>query len=300
VGRGRAYPVRARDRLVDLRQKQKRGTAAHQRPCPAGDDRFVRIASSFENNVRSGAPGSANRPWSLAWCSFFGQAMGCVSIWPRRSCRRPGLDGERVAAQAKGHRLRRWRDPGADANSSAGALDQRCRRRPGCRSHPRTNAPPDHGLRPPIAPTKRHTRESRRWRQLIGIDCSNEDRGPAVCFCIDRMRWRPPESADKVRRGLGGFIKSVCNTQARGGGDGNGPEQPLLRKLNAERTAGAPVTTGATVTGITTIQAIGEAGAASAAARLAKRRRNSPEIKLRPILVGTKSSRNGHRLPMTA
>jgi hypothetical protein len=51
------------------------------------------------------------------------------------------------------------------------------------------------------------------------------------------MRWRSPESADKMRRGLGGFIKSVGNTQARGGGDGNGPQQPLLRKLNAERTA---------------------------------------------------------------
>jgi hypothetical protein len=75
--------------------------------------------------------------------------------------------------------------------------------------------------------------------RLIGIDCSNEDHDPSIRAYIDWMRWRSPESADKMRRGLGGFIKSVCHTQARGGGDGNGPEQPLLRKLNAERTAGA-------------------------------------------------------------
>jgi hypothetical protein len=91
--------------------------------------------------------------------------------------------------------------------------------------------------------------------RLIGIDCSNEDHDPSIRAYIDWMRWRSPESADKMRRSIGGFIKSVCHTQARGGGDGNGPEQPLLRKLNAERTAGAPVTTSATATVTTTIQA---------------------------------------------
>jgi hypothetical protein len=69
------------------------------------------------------------------------------------------------------------------------------------------------------------------------MDCPNEDHGPSICFYIDRVRWRPPASADEMRRGLGDLVKSVFDTQARGGGDGNGPEQPLLRKLNAERTA---------------------------------------------------------------
>jgi hypothetical protein len=49
------------------------------------------------------------------------------------------------------------------------------------------------------------------------------------------MRWRPAESADKMRRGLGGFIKSVYNTPPRGGSYGNGPEQSLLRQLIAQK-----------------------------------------------------------------
>jgi hypothetical protein len=49
------------------------------------------------------------------------------------------------------------------------------------------------------------------------------------------MRWRPAEGGDKMRRRLGGFIKSVCDTPPRGGSDGNGPEQPLFRKLIARR-----------------------------------------------------------------
>jgi hypothetical protein len=40
----------------------------------------------------------------------------------------------------------------------------------------------------------------------------------------------------KWRCRLGGFIKSVYNTPPKGGSDGNGPEQPLLRKLT-EKTA---------------------------------------------------------------
>jgi hypothetical protein len=72
----------------------------------------------------------------------------------------------------------------------------------------------------------------------MGIDCSNEDHGPAVCFHVGRMRWRSAETADKMRRGLGGLIKSVHYTSSRGGGDGNGPEQPLLRKLTAKTSLG--------------------------------------------------------------
>jgi hypothetical protein len=49
------------------------------------------------------------------------------------------------------------------------------------------------------------------------------------------MRWRPAESTDKMRRRVGGFIKSVYNTPPGGGSDGNGPEQSLFRKLTAER-----------------------------------------------------------------
>jgi hypothetical protein len=72
---------------------------------------------------------------------------------------------------------------------------------------------------------------------LIGIGCPNEDHSPAVCFHVDRMRWQPTESADKMRCRLGGFIKSVYNTSPRGGSDGNGPDQPLLRKLTASHNA---------------------------------------------------------------
>jgi hypothetical protein len=62
----------------------------------------------------------------------------------------------------------------------------------------------------------------------------NEDHSPVTRFRVDRMRWRPAQSADKMRRRLGGFIESVYNAPPRGGSDGNGPEQPLLRKLTAK------------------------------------------------------------------
>jgi hypothetical protein len=64
--------------------------------------------------------------------------------------------------------------------------------------------------------------------------CPHEDHGPVVRFNIDRLRWRSAESADKMRRRLGGLIESVYNTPSRGGSDGNGPGQPLLRKLAAK------------------------------------------------------------------
>jgi hypothetical protein len=87
-----------------------------------------------------------------------------------------------------------------------------------------------HGVSPPSwCPRKA------RQGPLIGIGCPNEDHGPAVCFHVGRMRWRSAESADKMRSGLGGFIKSIYNTPPRGGSDGNGPEQPLLRKLTAAK-----------------------------------------------------------------
>jgi hypothetical protein len=70
--------------------------------------------------------------------------------------------------------------------------------------------------------------------------CPNEDHGPAICRHIDRLRWRSAESADKMRRRLGGFIESVYNTPPGGGSDRNGPGQPLLRKLTA---SGPPVPT---------------------------------------------------------
>jgi hypothetical protein len=63
----------------------------------------------------------------------------------------------------------------------------------------------------------------------IGIDCQNEDHGPAIRFHIGMMRWRSAENTDEMRRCLGGFIKSVDNTQPRSGGNGNGSQQPLLR-----------------------------------------------------------------------
>jgi hypothetical protein len=68
--------------------------------------------------------------------------------------------------------------------------------------------------------------------------CPNEDHGRAICFHIDRMRWRPAESTNKMRRRLGGFIKSIYDTPPGGGSDGNGPEQPLLRKLIAAKPFG--------------------------------------------------------------
>jgi hypothetical protein len=71
----------------------------------------------------------------------------------------------------------------------------------------------------------------RRSRQDDGFEvgCANEDHGPAIRFHVGGMRWRSDEYTDKMRRGLGGFIKSVYNTQPRSGGNGNGSQQPLLR-----------------------------------------------------------------------
>jgi hypothetical protein len=85
-------------------------------------------------------------------------------------------------------------------------------------------------VRPVNARLFRCPRQTRQ-QDGIGIDCPNEDHDPAICCHVDRMRWRPAQSADKMRCGLGGFIKSVYNTPPRGGSDGNGPDQPLLRKL---------------------------------------------------------------------
>jgi hypothetical protein len=48
------------------------------------------------------------------------------------------------------------------------------------------------------------------------------------------MRWRSAETADKMRRRFGGFIKSVHDTSSGGGSDGNGPKQPLFRKLTVK------------------------------------------------------------------
>jgi hypothetical protein len=49
------------------------------------------------------------------------------------------------------------------------------------------------------------------------------------------MCWRSAEWANKMRCGLGRFNESVYNTPPRGGSDGNGPDQPLLRKLTAAK-----------------------------------------------------------------
>jgi hypothetical protein len=56
----------------------------------------------------------------------------------------------------------------------------------------------------------------------MGIECPNEDDRLVISFIVDRMRWRPVQSTDKVRRSFGSSIKSVYNTQPRGGGHGNG------------------------------------------------------------------------------
>jgi hypothetical protein len=48
------------------------------------------------------------------------------------------------------------------------------------------------------------------------------------------MRWRSAKTADKMRRRFRGLIKSVHYASSGGGSDGNGPEQPLLRKLAAK------------------------------------------------------------------
>jgi hypothetical protein len=62
----------------------------------------------------------------------------------------------------------------------------------------------------------------------MGIGCPNEDHGSVVRFDVGRMRWRPAQSADKMRRGFGGRIKSVGNTRSSRTGNGDGPEQRLL------------------------------------------------------------------------
>ena len=52
------------------------------------------------------------------------------------------------------------------------------------------------------------------------------------------MRWRPAKSADEMRRRLGGIIKSAYSSPTIGGRDGNGPKQPLLRRLIAQISLG--------------------------------------------------------------
>ena len=69
-----------------------------------------------------------------------------------------------------------------------------------------------HGHWPAKTPTGRH----------IGIECANEDHGPAIRFHVDRMRGRSADGPDKMRRSLGGLIESVCNTQSSLSRNGNG------------------------------------------------------------------------------
>src|ERR1700692_1904395 len=91
-------------------------------------------------------------------------------------------------------------------------------------------------LGPPIARLLDATARLRKTRRRdgIGVDCPNEDHRSIIgLYGLNRMRWRPAESVDEMRRGLGGAIESVYNTSPRGGSDGNGPKQPLLRKLIA-------------------------------------------------------------------
>jgi len=57
---------------------------------------------------------------------------------------------------------------------------------------------------------------------FVFMDCPNEDRRPIICFHVDRLRWRSAESTDKMRRSLGSFIKSVCNTRPSRSSNGNG------------------------------------------------------------------------------
>src|ERR1700694_5786179 len=67
-----------------------------------------------------------------------------------------------------------------------------------------------------------HTVRKTRQGDRIGIDCPNENRRSTICFHVDRLRWRSAESADKMRRSLGSFIKSVRNTQPRRSSNGKG------------------------------------------------------------------------------
>jgi len=53
-------------------------------------------------------------------------------------------------------------------------------------------------------------------------DCTNEDHRPVICFRVDRMRWRPAACSDKMRRSLGSFRQSVCNTRSSRSSNGNG------------------------------------------------------------------------------
>ena len=70
---------------------------------------------------------------------------------------------------------------------------------------------------------------SRKPRQgaQTGIDCPNEDR-PTVGFHVDRMHGRSAQSIDKMRRGVGGYVKSVCNTRSSCGSNGSRSKQPVL------------------------------------------------------------------------
>jgi hypothetical protein len=62
----------------------------------------------------------------------------------------------------------------------------------------------------------------------MGIDCPNEDNRSAIWFDVGRMRWRPLEITDKMRRSIGSLGKSVCNTQSSRSSYGNGSKRPML------------------------------------------------------------------------
>src|SRR4029077_6408361 len=85
-----------------------------------------------------------------------------------------------------------------------------------------TGREPDANSKKPWLTAGRVSREKPDREDRIGIDCPNEDRRPTICFYVDRMRWRPAESADKMRRSLVSFIKSVCNTRPSRSSNGNG------------------------------------------------------------------------------
>jgi hypothetical protein len=49
------------------------------------------------------------------------------------------------------------------------------------------------------------------------------------------MHWRSAQSIDKMRRRLGGYVKSVCNARPSRGSNGSGSEQPVLWHMMATR-----------------------------------------------------------------
>jgi hypothetical protein len=61
----------------------------------------------------------------------------------------------------------------------------------------------------------------------------DEDRGPVIGFHINRMHGRSTQSIDKMRRCLGGYVKSICNPRSSRGSNGSGSEQPVLWHMMA-------------------------------------------------------------------